>query len=84
MTALAVDTDWVVVAGTDDVLIGTFRGDCGSMRMSGLKSPAVFDKWRLEGREELRVSDGRMIDSQEGSEVIGVVGGVAKTSRSGE
>jgi hypothetical protein len=55
--------------------------------MSGLKSPVVCDKWRVEGREMLRESDGRMIGSLGGterSEVIGVVGGVVKTSRSGE
>ena len=52
--------------------------------MSGLKSSAVLEIWRFERREELRESDGRMMDSVGGSEVMGVVGGVAKTSRSGE
>jgi hypothetical protein len=54
------------------------------MRMSGLNSPAISEMWRFEGREALREMDGRMIDSEGGSEVMGVVGGVAKTSRSGE
>jgi hypothetical protein len=73
-----------VVSGAEDLSEGTLGGDCVSRRISGLKSPVVLDIWRFDGREMLRESDGRMMGSLGGSEVIGVVGGVVKTSRSGE
>ena len=44
----------------------------------------MLDILRLDGREMLRERDGRMMDSLGGSEDIGVVGGVVKTSMSGE
>jgi len=71
------------VAGAEDLSGRTLGGDWLSRRMSGLKSPLVLDIWRLDGRERLRESDGRIMGSL-GSESIGVIGGVEKTSRSGE
>jgi len=81
---LAVNTNCGVVTAAEDLSEETLGGDWLSTTISGLKSPVVLDIWRFDGREVLRESDGRMMDSLGGSGVIGVVGGVVKTSRSGE
>jgi hypothetical protein len=73
MLSLSVNTNWV---------LWLVRRTCEKEHFEGV-GLKIANIGRLEGREMLRESDGRMIGSLGGSEVIGVVGGVVMTSRTG-